>query len=371
MTRLRVAMNLLWCRPGVGGSEEYLVRQLAGLHANGHPVDVEVFAPRGFSSRLPLVAATFAVHEAPSDCTRRPERVALEHTWLATRTRGFDLVHHGGGTLPRTGNPRTLLTVHDVQWVDYPQYVRPVKRRYLRVAVPGSLRRATRIAVPSPFVASTLVSIFGIDGGKIGVVRHGLEPQMETPTPEAEIRARYSLGDGPVLVFPAITHPHKNHRFILELMATGSAAWTDPALRVVFAGSAGNADAEVRSEIVSRGLSDRVVMPGRVSAADRNGLLAIADAMVFPSQYEGFGAPLIEAMRMGAPVITSDCASIPGVVGDAGIVLPLTTGAWSGALEQARTRRTELQHLGHERAAAYTAVLSAQDLVTEYGRVMS
>ena len=370
MSPLRVAMNLLWCRPGVGGSEEYLVRQLAGLHANGHPVDVEVFAPRGFSVRLPQVASTFTVHEAPSDCMRRPERVLLEHTWLASRTRSFDLVHHGGGTVPRLGNTRTLLTIHDVQWVDYPDYVRPVKLRYLRFAVPRSLHRATRIAVPTPFVAGTLTDHFGVDAGKIGVVRHGLEPHMDEPTPEAELRAKYSLGAGPVVVFPAITHPHKNHRFLVELMVNGGPSWTDPSLRVVFAGSAGNSEQEVRSAVAAHGLSQRVVMPGRIPGADRNGLLAFADALVFPSQYEGFGAPLIEAMRLGAPVIASDCASIPGVVGDAGIIRPLSIEAWAGALDEVRARRGELQNLGRERAAVYTAVLSAEDLVHEYGKVM-
>ena len=68
---LRVAMNLLWCTPGVGGSEEYLVRQLDGIRENGHPAVVEVFAPHGFAARLPEVAAHFTVHEAPSACTRR------------------------------------------------------------------------------------------------------------------------------------------------------------------------------------------------------------------------------------------------------------------------------------------------------------
>jgi len=371
VSSLRVAMNLLWCRPGVGGSEEYLVRQLAGLHANGHPVDVEVFAPRGFSERLPRVADAFTVHEAPSDCVRRPERVALEHTWLASRARGFDIVHHGGGTVPRTGNPRTLLTIHDVQWVDYPDYVRALKLRYLRYMVPKSLHRATRIAVPTPFVAGTLTDHFGVDAAKIGVVRHGLEPHMDAPTPEAELRVKYSLGSGPVVVFPAITHPHKNHRFLLDLMVNGGPSWADRSLRVVFAGSEGNAERAVRGAVSALGLSDRVVMPGRVSGADRNGLLAFADALVFPSQYEGFGAPLIEAMRMGAPVIASDCASIPGVVGDAGIIRPLTVDAWSGALDEARARRSELQALGRERATVYTAVHSAEDLVREYEKVMT
>ena len=370
MTRLRVAMNLLWCRPGVGGSEEYLVRQLAGLHANGHPVEVDVFAPRGFSERLPVVASTFAVQEAPSDCTRRPERVALEHTWLAARTRGHDLVHHGGGTIPRTGNARTLLTIHDVQWMDYPSYVRPVKLRYLRWAVPRSVERATRVAVPTSFVASSLTQHFGTDPGHVGVVRHGLEPEMEVSTPGAELRSRYGLGNSPFVFFPAITHPHKNHRCLLRLMSTTGSSWADPDLRVVFGGSDGHAAGEVRAMVASLGLQDRVVMPGRIPGSDRNGLLEAADALVFPSEYEGFGAPLIEAMRLGAPVIASDRASIPEVVGGAGQVLPLTLEAWSGALDRARTGRAEWQRLGRERAPHYTARLSAEDLVAEYAKVM-
>ena len=371
MSPVRVAMNLLWCRPGVGGSEEYLVRQLAGLHANGHPVDVHVFAPRGFSARLPQVASTFSVTEAPSDCARRPERVLMEHTWLAARTRGFDLVHHGGGTVPRIGNQRTLLTVHDVQWVDYPEYVRPVKRRYLEWMVPRSIERATRVAVPTQFVARTLTENFGTDPSRVGVVRHGLEPEMDAPTPEAELRARFGLGDRRIVVYPAITHPHKNHRFLLDLLAAGDGGWGDEGLVAVFAGSAGNADADVRAGIQQAGLSHRVLMPGRVSGADRNGLLAMADAMVFPSEYEGFGAPLIEAMRMGTPVIASDRASIPEVLGGAGLSLPLERAAWIPALAQVRSGRDALVALGHERAGQYTAVLSAVDLVAEYEKVMS
>jgi len=362
-------MNLLWCTPGVGGSEEYLVRQLDGIRENGHPVVVEVFAPRGFAARLPEVAAHFTVHEAPSACTRRAERVALEHTWLAGRTRGFDLVHHGGGTVPRVGNRRTLLTVHDVQWVDYPHYVRPVKLRYLRWMVPRSLERATRVAVPSQFVASTLTSAFGTDPGRIGVVRHGLEAAFAEPTPAAAVRERFGLGDRPFVVYPAITHPHKNHAFLLDLMATPGSEWADPALVAVFAGSSGHAEPDVRARIEHLGLAGRVVMPGRVSAADRNGLLAAADAMVFPSEYEGFGAPLIEAMRVGALVIASDRASIPGVLGGCGVVRPLQQSAWMGALAHARSSRGPLVDAGRARAATFTSALSASDLLEQYERV--
>ena len=372
MSRVRIAMNLLWCVPGVGGSEEYLVRQLLGLADIEHEYDVEVFAPLGFSQRQPKIASLYTVHEAPNDCSRRAVRIWLEHTWLAKKTRGFSLVHHGGGTLPRRGNANTLLTIHDIQWVDYPHYVSPVKLRYLRRVMPSSVRRASRIAVPSRFVADSLTKAFGTSSKKIGVVRHGLESDLSTTaSDESVLRPQFSLGDGPVLVFPAITHPHKNHVFLLQLLVSGGNAWQDPSLRLIFAGSEGSHHAQVLSFIDEHNLGSRVVLPGRVSNEDRNGLLKMADAMVFPSEYEGFGAPVIEAMRMGAPIISSDRASLPGVIGDAGLVLPLTVEAWSDALDIVRQRRNELVALGHSRSQLFTAALSATDLVEQYRIALS
>ena len=367
----RIAMNLLWCVPGVGGSEEYLVRQLVGLSEIDSDYQVDVFAPRGFSVRQPGIAEKFTVIEAPSECVRREQRIVLEHTWLAWQTRGYDVVHHGGGSIPRIGNRQTLLTIHDVQWVDYPHYVRPIKLRYLKLMVPSSLRRATRIAVPSRFVAHTLTRSFGTSPEKIGVVRHGLESHFddEATSPDA-LRAKFSLGDGPVLVFPAITHPHKNHLFLLRLLANGHGAWGNTSLRLVFAGSEGLAEDDVRNAITELGLERRVIMPGRVSAPDRNGLLAMADAMVFPSEYEGFGAPVIEAMRCGTPVICSDQGSLPEVVGDAGLVCPLNEQAWVNALDAVRLRRDELVQAGRDRARMFTAALSASELVEQYDAIV-
>lgn len=362
----RVAMNLLWCVPGVGGSEEYLVRQLLGLSETSHEFDVDVFAPRGFSQRQPRIAELFRVYEAPSACQRRSVRIGLEHSWLAIKTRGYDLVHHGGGTVPRIGNARTILTIHDIQWTAYPHYVHPIKLKYLQRVVPSSARRAHRIVVPSRFVSQTLTKEFGTPTSRIGVVRHGVENLALEATSENELRAKFSLGTGPVLVFPAITHPHKNHQFLLKMMSQGNDLWIDEQLRVVFAGSAGSHDDVVKSMVSDLGLHNRVVMPGRVSSADRNGLLRMADAMVFPSEYEGFGAPLIEAMQMNAPILASDCGSIPEVVGGAGVVASLSINEWNTALRRIRSERDILVAAGRQRAANFTVALSAEDLVREY-----
>jgi len=368
--KILVAVNMLWCVAGkVGGSEEYLVRQLSGLGTIDSPYAVTLYAPRGFSSAHPELLAKHKVVEAPSDCRRREARVLLENTWLVGKTRGSDIVHHGGGTLPTRATGTTLLTVHDVQYLTYPEYFSNYKLRYLRNRVPSSLRRSAAVAVPSAYVASTLVDSFGVSPEKIRVVRHGVSPTLgANATPDAELRSRFNLGTGDVLFMPAITHPHKNHEFLLRMM---SAHWSDPSLRLVFAGGAGRAEALIQKQVVDLGLQDRVVRIGRVGADDRDGLIKMSLAVVFPSSYEGFGAPVLEAMKLGTPVIASDQAAVVEVLGGSGLNLPLQVGAWAGALDVVRARRAEMTQLGLQRATQYTDTMSAQDLCSAYAGALN
>jgi glycosyltransferase involved in cell wall biosynthesis len=368
--RPQIAVNMLWCVPGnVGGSEEYFVRQLLGLAEIGAPFDVSVYAPRGFTTAHPEVADVAKVVEAPSSCRNRELRVWLENTWLASRTSRAHLVHHGGGTMPHRGNRSTLLTVHDVQYLTFPEYFSRLKLAYLRNRVPSAIRRATVIAAPSEYVRSSIEHNFGTDRARTTVVRHGLEQEIgQGRTSESELRQRFNLGQSRILVMPAITHPHKNHQFILNLLAN---QWRAEDVKVVMVGGKGLADNAVQRQIVDLGLSERVVRSGRVNAPDRDGLLAMAEALVFPSLYEGFGAPVIEAMALGTPVITSNCASLPEVVGDAGLVLGLSGSEWSGALDQVRQQRHELVQRGLARAAQFSAAKSAEDLVLAYEKVLA
>jgi alpha-1,3-rhamnosyl/mannosyltransferase len=160
-----------------------------------------------------------------------------------------------------------------------------------------------------------------------------------------------------------MTHPHKGHQFLLNVMAD---YWTDPTLRLVFIGGKGLADEAVTESIARLGLADRVVRTGRVSSADRDGLIKMADAMVFPSEYEGFGAPIIEAMALGTPVICADRTCLPEVAGNAALVLPLELAEWSPALDTARARRAEMSQAGLLRAAQFTSAISARALLVAY-----
>lgn len=360
-----VAVNLLWCVPGqVGGSEQYLVRQLSGLGTQApeflptlYCLSAFVDAHRELGELYPMVAAGISGE-------KRPRRIIAEHTWLRRKTRSAELVHHGGGTAPAGGRRPILLTIHDLQHLTYPDYLSATKLRYLSWSIPRSVHRAAVVAVPTEYVRSTVIDAYGVAPEQVLVVPHGVESTLGADAPsEFELRRDYGLGAGRVLVFPAITHPHKGHLFLLEVMAR---SWDDPDLRLVLLGGAGSIDDEVTATIERLGLERRVVRPGRVPDAHRDGLTALADALVFPSEYEGFGAPVVEAMALGTPVICSDQPALAEVAAGAGLVLPRDPDAWADALDVIADRSGELRAAGRRRAAEFTTQRSGEALVAAY-----
>ena len=379
-----VAVNLLWCTPGqVGGSEEYLVRQLTGVGELDSEVALTLCCTRTFARVHRALGARFEVRSPGPLTGHRLARIVAEHSWLARRTAGFDIVHHGGGTAPLIGPRPILLTVHDLQYLEHPQHFSRARLAYLRSMMPRSVGRASMVTTPSEFVRGTVIDAFGVDEQRVMVVPHGvrsapidrgvrsapIERGVRSAEPDpGDMRRRYELGDGPYVVYPAMTHPHKNHQLLLDVMARH---WTDPALRLVLLGGAGAVHDEVGRGIADLGLAGRVVRPGRIPDADRDAVVAGAVALVFPSRYEGFGAPLIEAMALGTPVICGDHPALREVAGPAAIVLPDDVDAWSDALEEVGRRRAELVAAGRDRVTRYTLAASGRALIDAYHRTLS
>lgn len=361
----RIAVNLLWCRPGkVGGSEQYLARQLAGLSrvAADTDFDVEVFAPRGFSSAHPELGG-MRVTETASDGSNRAARIVRESTWLMRRTEGVAVTHHGGGTVPFRTNGRTLVTVHDVQYLTYPHYFSRTRLAYLSHMMPRSLRRADAVAVPSAYVRDTLVDRFDVDPSSVHVVVHGIESIDVSQLDIAAAQRRHDVEGVRYLIYPAITHPHKNHRFLVDLLA---GPWRNEDIHLLFIGGEGRGHAGLLAQIAGSGVADRIHLTGHVGSADRDALVAGAEAVVFPSEYEGFGAPVAEAMSLGVPVVASDRASLPGVVDDGGLVLPLDTEAWADVVARVRNNRAQLVAAGRARSTAFSLEASGRDLCAVY-----
>ena len=368
MKKKQIAVNLLWLRTGqVGGSQEYLIRQMMGVSLNEeakNDYQITLFVQKGFVRHHPALAEIYKCVEAPAHRGARLARIALEQTWLAIKTRKFDAIHHGGGTMPRFGLRNTILMMHDVQYLSFPENFSRVRLAYLRKVVPNSLNRATVITTPSSYVRDRLIGEFNLSAKKVRVVRHGVDSAIgRDSTSEAELRRRFRLESKKVIFLPAMTHPHKNHKFLLQLMKLH---WTEKDLVLVCAGGKGRAEEEFMREARRLNLDDRVMRMGRVSDDDRDGLMKLALALVFPSLYEGFGAPVIEAMILGTPVVASNCTSLPEVVGDAGLVLPLELDAWSSALQIVETQREKFVTAGKLRATQYSIQNSGNDLIEAY-----
>jgi glycosyltransferase involved in cell wall biosynthesis len=370
VTRLRVAVNLLWLAPGVvGGSEESTVSFIRALLAHEpDTLDLRLLVVRQFAATYPDLCAEVPTAVLPVGGGSRPSRVAAEHSWLLRRSRGSDLVHHAGGTVPFWRSAPAVLTIHDLQPLERIETHGGVKRAYLRAMVPRSVRAARLTITPSEFVRRSVISRAGAAPERVTAIHH--TPGVAVPgTPRADLAARYDL-DGPVVLLPAITYPHKNHRVLVEAFAT--VLDHHPEAVLVLTGGAGPAEAEVTAAIDRAGIGARVRRPGRVPAADLAGLYETATVLAWPSTYEGFGMPVAEAMQRGVPVVAARTTAVPEVVGDAGVlVAPDDPAAWSAAigdLLDRPERRAQLARAGADRARRWSPERVAARYVEAYGR---
>ncbi|MEO8693453.1 MAG: glycosyltransferase family 1 protein [Acidimicrobiales bacterium] len=355
-----LGVNLLYLVPGVvGGSEEYAVNVLRAVAAYpADDLDVVLFARESFANTYPDLATAF-VTKTVALPANRALRVAAESTWLARHSRGVDAMHHLGGRVPAFDPVPSAVTVHDLQPLHFPDSFSAVKRRFLAFSLPRSVRKAQLVVSVSEWVRRSIIETLHVPEDHTAVISAPYEPidrtQLMTDACVAvlpnELRRIVEAGD-PFFVYPAITYAHKNHRTLVEAFAPVVRA--HPSARLVLTGRAGPLESEIVALVERLGLRDRVVRTGRIERGHLDTLIAFACALVFPSTYEGFGLPVIEALRVGCPPIAADAAALPEAVGGAGVLVEARSiDAWSDALETAlswdATRRGELVAAGARR----------------------
>jgi alpha-1,3-rhamnosyl/mannosyltransferase len=370
----KVGINLLWMVPGVvGGSETYLSRLLSGLAERPSAFDYTIFALPQFAEAHPELAKTFKMAYAPVSGQWKSFRVAGENSWLVrqVRKRNIALVHHAGGVVPAVHVSRPVLTVHDLQYLYYPEYFTKTKLNYLKLMVPRSCEAARLVLTPSEFTRRTVIERLNIDPNIVIVVPHGISPRGQAHHDDG-VRARYDI-PGRFFLYPAITYPHKNHLVLIEAFA--KVLRTHPDTTLVLTGAKGSMEVRIAGEIRHLGIDDRVRRLGYIPASDLDALYNESVAMTFPSRFEGFGAPILEAMARGCPVIAADATAIPEVVADSGwLVSPDNAEQWAWAMvellenEESRDRYGKL---GFERAKEFTWTRSADILEDSYHHALA
>ena len=328
----KVGINLLWMVPGVvGGSETYLARLLYGLAERSSELDYTIFALPQFKDAHPDLAKTFKTAYAPVSGSWKSFRVAGENSWLARecRRRHLDLVHHAGGIVPMVRAARPVLTIHDLQYLYYPEYFTRAKLSYLKRMVPRSCEAARLVLTPSEFTRRTVIERMSIDPETVVVVPHGISPR-ESANGEGNIRKRYGV-EGRFFLYPAITYPHKNHLVLIEAFAR--TLKVHPDVTLVLTGAKGSMEVRVAKAVRELGIESNVRRLGYIPSHDLDALYDEAVALAFPSRFEGFGAPVLEAMARGCAVIAADATALPEVVGDSGcLVSPDNAEQWHQAM---------------------------------------
>jgi glycosyltransferase involved in cell wall biosynthesis len=288
-------------------------------------------------------------------------RLPLPLQWM---TGPLDLFHSPDFVLPPVSrNVPTLLTVHDLSFAHYPQTFPVALVEYLNAVVPWSIRRATHVLADSLSTRNDLIEGWQVPEDKITVLYGGVNEQFRPITDRSQIaaiRSRYVLGTNPYVLTVGTLQPRKNYQMLIRAF---SSVATKAPHNLVIAGGRGWLYDEMLAEVDKQGLAGRVKFVGFVRDEDLPGLYSEATMFLFPSLYEGFGLPLLEAMACGVPVISSNASSLPEVVRgpegqDAALLLsPYDQSAWSHAIGQLIDdvdRRAEMIQQGLQQCSRFS-----------------
>jgi glycosyltransferase involved in cell wall biosynthesis len=288
---------------------------------------------------------------------------------LPRRLADLDLVHAPSpAAVPPPGRRQALVvTVHDVAFRLFPQMYPPAWRTLFRMGLRRASRHADAIITVSRHTATDLARLTRVDPKRVHVVPSAIALPAGQSDPEPALR-RLKV-PRPYLLFAGTLEPRKN---LVRLVR----AYRRAALRVphalVLAGPLGWRSQRLHRELAIPGRG-RVMLTGRVTAPELDALYRGADAFCYPSLYEGFGLPVLEAMARGVPVVTSTASSLPEVAGDAAILVdPRSVRDLAEAIEQALTDREEAERLGtigRDRAARFTWDRTARQTLGVYEAV--
>lgn len=374
---MHVGLNLIFLVPGETGGMEVAARELIpALLAEAPPgvrftafVNREATAAKDGPWGELLPAVTVPVNARNRVQWVLGEQVLLPR--LAERS-GVELMHSLASTAPARGRFRRVVTVHDLIYARFPEAHAGIRDLGMRLLVPLAVRRSHRVIADSRSTRQDIVGLLNVPAERIDVVPLGLGALRRCqPLVESELRRRLDLGDRRIVLSLSAKRPHKN------LVALIGALARLPAERrplLVLPGYTTAHESELRERARTLGAQQDVRFFGWMPGEQLEGLWDAAAAFVYPSLYEGFGLPVLEAMARGVPVACSSASSLPEVAGDAALLFdPHDEAAIASSLERLLFDGGEAERLrarGLERARQFSWERTARATLDSYRRVL-
>ncbi len=353
----RIGVNALYLIPGaVGGTEIYLRRLLAALATIDR--DNEYFVFTNAETCADLVPRQSNFHWKPQAVRARirPARILWEQTILpveAARSR-LDILFNPGFTAPLLAPCENVTVFHDLQHLRHPEHFRWFDLPFWKLLLWTSAHCARRLIAVSDATRQDLIHFYRLRPERISVVHHGVEPELF-----ALDRSRVE----PYVLCVSTLHPHKNLDRLIRAYAPHKRDW-----RLVIAGMRGFFADSLEALIAELGVKDSVKLTGWIPREDLLQLYAHAQAFVYPSTFEGFGMPVLEAMAAGVPAACSDIPPLREVAGEAALFFdPLSEDAVSAALDRITSDselRAKLANEGPERARGFTWERAARETLS-------
>jgi len=332
-----------------------------------------VYVPSGDRDAVPPLPEHFEIvaEESPGYSLSELTRFA----WRLMRDR-LDLFHATHYVVPPLYRTRAVVTIHDIIHVLYPQFLpNRAALLYARVMIGRAMRRADRIITVSFNSKRDLVDYFGISPARIDVIYNGVAKRFRedvTPEEKQHVATKYGL-PRPYLLFLGGEKPHKNVRNVLRAFAEASRESALPHA-LVLAGPMPANKSRVEALIQGLDLSTRVFRPGIVPEEDLPGLFGGSEALLYPTLYEGFGLPVVEAMACGVPVLTSSTSALQEIAGGYALLVdPMDVSAIAKGISEIATnaeRRAELVALGRRRAADFSWDRAAAQTLKVYAEAL-
>lgn len=369
---MRIAFDGTTLTPGRTGVGYYSEHLLHALAKQSRGDELIVISNRALDTTRALPPLT----EVATSGLRTPRLV-----WMQTmaarllRRTGADVVHFTNGMMPIASPVPTVVTIHDMSLTLYPE-CHPHRRVWLNRPLVGiAARRATAVITVSESAKRDIVDGYGIDPAKVHVVHEAAAPSfqpVEDAARRADVRERYGLAER-YLLYVGTIEPRKNLPTLLEAFAARRQSGAMPH-QLVLAGPYGWLSRDMQELIDRLRIADAIRQIGYVPFSDLPAIYSAAEMFVFPSIYEGFGLPVVEAMACGTPVITGSAAALIEVAGGAAVhVNPLSVRALGDALAELAAnpaRRQEMSAAGLVRARTFSWDRAAAETLAVYGRTV-